>query len=106
LNDYDILYDWNSMDNLEVDYGMCNNYLEMANKCVTGHNMEKLYNVTLPECQYHCSKTIGCLGVEYYRKSGARNAEDIYVEGQCNLSDSLITDGCDAGRWQMYLWRQ
>merc|ERR1712029_1225812 len=81
------------------DYGMCNNYVELNNKCVTGHNMEKFKNITIEECQYRCSKTVGCLGIEYFKKTDYEGADDTYEEVDCNLSDSLITDGCSAEIW-------
>jgi len=45
LNDFDVMYDW------ENDSGLCHEYTEQKNKCVTGHNMEKLTGVTLEECE-------------------------------------------------------
>lgn len=53
-----------------------------------------------------CSNTFGCIGIEYFRKSGARNAEDTFEEGNCNLSSSHESEGCNAERWQMFLWKK
>jgi len=33
-----------------------------------------------------------------------RGVENTYKEGDCNLSDSVNTRGCEADKWQMYLW--
>jgi hypothetical protein len=93
LNDYDVKYDW------ENEHGQCHDYLEEKNKCVTGHNMEKLTGVTLEECQYACSNTYGCEGIEFFKRSYAKNAADNYKPGDCNLSSSTNTVGCDAHKW-------
>jgi len=66
LEDWDITYDWNRfaedtmkihgnlmdglMDthkNMLSDYGACHEYKDMNRKCVTGHNMEKLKNISI-----------------------------------------------------------
>lgn len=83
----------------ENNHGMCHEYVEMKNKCVTGHNMEKLTGVTFDECQYACSNTAGCLGIEFFKMSYSRNASNLYKKGDCNLSDSLNTVGCDPHKW-------
>lgn len=93
LNDFDVMYDW------ENEHGECHEYTEDKNKCVTGHNMEKLTGVSLEECEYACSNTYGCMGIEFFRKSYSKNAANNYKEGDCNLSDSLNTVGCDPHRW-------
>lgn len=82
---------------------ICNNYSPTIH-CVTGNNIQKLTNSTLKECQYTCSHTNGCLGIEYYRKSDAANRNDVYEEFDCNLSSSTDITDCDADKWQMYLW--
>lgn len=68
--------------------------------------MEKLTGVTFDECQYACSNTAGCLGIEFFKMSYSRNASNLYKKGDCNLSDSLNTVGCDPHKWQMYLWKK
>lgn len=93
LSDFDIMYDY------ENNSGLCHEYNEQPNKCVTGHNMEKITDTTLDRCQYACSNTWGCKGIEFFKKSYSRNASDTYKEGDCNLNDSLDTVGCDPHKW-------
>lgn len=65
--------------------------------------MESYENISRRECQNKCKDTAGCLGIEYFKKSYADNAADVYKHKDCNLSDSIDIDGCDAGQWQMWL---
>jgi len=59
--------------------------------------MESYTNVSRRECQKKCKDTKGCLGIEYFKNSNANNAADVYKPKDCNLSDSIDIDGCDAG---------
>lgn len=86
-----------------IETGNCNDYTQ-TQQCVTGENMLKLNKVTRKECQYTCSHTEGCLGIEYFSESDAADREDLYKEFDCNLSSSLDTTDCDAKKWQLSLW--
>lgn len=87
-----------AFSDMAYDFGACHEYTR-TNGCVSGHNMEKLNDITLEECQYYCSHTPGCLGVEYFRPSAAVNRQTSYKVGDCNLSSGLDTNGCDANKW-------
>jgi len=78
--------------------GKCYKFVEQGG-CVSGHNMESFENISRRECQNRCKDTLGCLGIEYFQKSYADNAEDVYKPKDCNLSDSIDTHDCDADRW-------
>merc|ERR1712013_795145 len=67
--------------------------------CVNGANMEKLSNISLKKCQEKCDKNTRCLGVEYFKRSGAHNASSTYEEGDCNLSSGKDIRGCDVDKW-------
>lgn len=84
----------NKHEQILRDYGVCHEYTP-THSCVTGENMVQFNKITLEDCQYVCSHTSGCFGVEYFKQSNAYNREYAYDEGDCNLSSSLDTQGCD-----------
>jgi len=46
--------------------------------CVMGKNMKKLKDVTFEQCKLACDKKKKCMGVEYFKKSGASRISSAY----------------------------
>jgi len=63
-----------------------------------GHNIKHIKNTTAEKCQKACTKNKKCLGVEFFRESGAARPSKAFKEGDCLLNDAtdLVEPPCDA----------
>jgi hypothetical protein len=69
--------------------------------CVSGENIKKYKSKTKDECAKICDETSGCLGFEYFVKSGASKTNKGYGPGACIASSSTNIKGCDYKYHQM-----
>jgi len=65
-----------------------------------------LEDKTLKECQEECNDDKNCVGVEYFRPSGASDAGTHFKKGDCNLSSSQNIENCNINYHQMYQWNK
>lgn len=71
-----------------------------------GKNIKKFQKISLEQCKTACDKNRRCLGIEYFRPSGARATSSAYKEGDCLLNSGTDLKNCDADYYQMFFWEK
>lgn len=61
------------------------------NKCIAGHNMQKLTGVTKEDCCAECSFNPSCLGIEWFTEDVGTS----WKANDCMLSSSADAGGCN-----------
>ena len=91
-----------NLDLYKKNSTVMNNYTHHSKKCVSGQNIARYNNETIPSCARKCNSNSNCLAFEYFKNHGGD--QDRYSSGNCILNNSTNSSGCDGEDFNLDLY--